>query len=616
VILVLLGLAGALPGAAQATAAAGLAQADAFLAQADTALSAGNAALASSLAESAIELAPGDSEALFLRARLALSDQERTAASITDLRAAIAAGTWRRTPPDEASIALAGVLLRTGRVAEARALAEPLTRTEPQDYRPFLLLAQAQIAARNPAGDRTLGEAVNRFPLADEVRLASARRLESVGQRAAGLAVITTGLKIHPDSLPLLLAAAGLETPGRRGAAVEAYISKGGTDPLAPVVGMEASSRDRARYLDLFLGEGGLTRQDLTARAAAAAASSRDLSRRLQDALAGWSGNRDLDRNGDGFWEERWIYEKGAVTRWIREPQEDGVAAVSASFDAGSPASVTWTAGQGAAFAARYSEYPWLESATGPSGGTLVLQPRAVRFDLLAAAPSMPGLSPRMAASPVVPREAQLRAAAYRFEERGAGGSGLLRATILSRGIPVYAEEDTDGDGRIDHRVWYTDGSPSRGELILPEGTVVHETWRQGRIVLAESDTDGDGVVDYRETRGAGWIRSWDYNEDGTPDAREYEGTGGTRVRELSTRLNGTFDVRVIYRDDRIDSVTRAGARLAVLSDPARGVTWIGAAAPADARPDTTAPDGLQTIGGAEYLVFRSGGVLYAEATR
>jgi hypothetical protein len=111
-------------------------------------------------------------------------------------------------------------------------------------------------------------------------------------------------------------------------------------------------------------------------------------------------------------------------------------------------------------------------------------------------------------------------------------------------------------------------------------------------------------------------MKSWDYNEDGKDDSREYRGANGTLVREISTALNGVFDLRISYEGARIVSVTRAGAPIPVSRDAARGVTWIGLPAVAGAVPDTALPDGAQTLGGREYLVFHHEGIAYAEAVR
>ena len=64
-------------------------------------------------------------------------------------------------------------------------------------------------------------------------------------------------------------------------------------------------------------------------------------------------------------------------------------------------------------------------------------------------------------------------------------GVTLLRRTELSRGQKVYVEEDADGDGRLDHRVWFLNGQPVRGERSLTGDGVfqIKETWSGGKLV-------------------------------------------------------------------------------------------------------------------------------------
>ena len=164
--------------------------------------------------------------------------------------------------------------------------------------------------------------------------------------------------------------------------------------------------------------------------------------------------------------------------------------------------------------------------------------------------------------------------------------------------------------------MWYAHGQPLRGtRSLLRDGVFgVAETWRDGRLAEETVDTNGDGVPDYRETYGTPVVRSWDWNGDGRDDSREYTAPDGRQVREVSTKLNGVFDLRVVSDGSRIVGITRGGEQLPVTRDALRGVTWIGRAAPAEGRPDTAKPDGIQVIAGAPYLVFRFADVVYAEA--
>jgi tetratricopeptide (TPR) repeat protein len=594
-------------------------QADSFLLQASALRAPGSVDAARALIGSALELAPDYSEALFARAGLGIGERARTPAVLADLRAALRQASWSTSDPTEAELLLGQVLLRTGRVAEARNIAQRLAGLHPEDGRILLLMARAQARSGDVAGERkALSEAAQRFPEMDEFRLLDSALLERQGRRAAAVEAIAAGLKYHPDSLPLLLAAAGLERDSKkRVAAIEVYGRKGGRNPLAGALGLEsAPAADRKKYLDLFLSQDGLARQDLIDRVIAALRTSKELFAPLQSALSAFTGPRDLDADSDGFWEDRWEFDKGNVTRWIREPAEDGIALYTAGFKAGRPATLAYQAGAGVVVTLTFSSYPFIEKAALSNGPTFFVVPYTLQCAFLqpAAKSAFTGLSPRITARFAVPALDQIRRGSSRSEEYAADGSTVLRRTSLLRGLGVFMEEDSNGDGRIDHRVWFANGVPVRGERTL-DGSMpfaVKESWKDGKIVSETSDTNGDGIADFRETFGANSMKAWDYNEDGMDEAREFAGPGGTVVREISSALNGTFDVRISSLGERIVGVTKSGAAMHVASDARRGVTWIGAPADDKYRPDALV-EGVQVLGNRSYLVFHLAGSLYAE---
>ena len=215
-----------------------------------------------------------------------------------------------------------------------------------------------------------------------------------------------------------------------------------------------------------------------------------------------------------------------------------------------------------------------------------------------------------------MPSVDQLRRGAFRLVQFAADGVTPVRRIDLAGSQRVFMEESLAGDGVMDHRVWYSRGQAQRGtRSLLRDGVFqVTEKWRDGRLAEESVDTNGDGVPDYRETHGSTDVRSWDFNQDGRDDSREYTTTDGRHVRELSTKLNGIFDVTIVTQDERIVSVSRSGTQLPVTPDASRGVTWIGRAASTAGKPDLERPDGIQAIAGTSYLVFRFAGVVYAEA--
>ncbi len=526
------------------------------------------------------------------------------------------------TDPVTADQLLTELLLRTGQLAEARKAAERLTALRPEDPQSFILRARAEDKAGRTSEElRTLTNALARFPLSEDLRLASARLIQRQGRRAEALALLGTGLRLHPDSLPLLLASADMETDRvKKVSDVDQYISKGGGDPLGPVLGMEAVPvAQRRKYLDLFLAKGGLSRQDLVGRAMDAVKGNGALAASLRDSLRQYSGNRDLDADSDGFWEDRWVFSNGKIVRWIREPAQDGVAQYTGEFRDGRPASLALRDSTGNVTQLTYSRYPFLEKAALPGEGTLMLVPYTIPCAFLrpdyASVPDF--IPPRIAAKFSVPSSQVLRRGAYQLDEFAADGFTPIRRVDLDSGRRVFMEESSAGNGVLDHRVWYARGQPERGARSLTGDGVfqVKETWKDGRLSAESIDTNGDGVPNYRQTYGAVSMKAWDFNENGRDDSREYEMPDGTRLRELSTKMNGVFDLRIVSRGNRIVSLTRGGASVPIVPDARRGVTWIGQPA-ASGLPDLSFPDGVQTIAGSRYFVFRTAGVVYAEAVQ
>lgn len=607
-------------------------QADAYLLQAEAAAAAGRAQSAASLVETALGLAPGDPECLYLRARLSFGDQARGRQVRDDLRAAVAATGWRRTDPDAASLALAAILVRTGALAEAEPVLRRLVRDRPENADALHLLGRlhARNAAAGPAAGRkasasqaeaVFADGAGRFPRDDRFPLGLSRVLATTGRTAASRAAVAAALRELPGSPGLLLRAAELETNAdRRSRAVEAYRGAGGTDPLADLLALEAGARDAARQLALFVEHGGLSFSDLTDRAWRRAAGSKALAAEMRGALAGFTGARQLDADRDGSWEERWTIAAGSVTAWERDADQDGVAELSARFEAGQPVALALEMPGGRVVTAHYSRYPSLRAtseAAGPVVRTSILAPYSLGLAFLekgSLPAAAPGLAPRPLRAVTLPAPAQLAAAAWRAEETLRDGGALVRRIDAAKGLPSYMEEDLDADGKLDHRVWYAAGSPVRGARDLDGDGIFEsaETWKDGRLQQTAVDTDGDGAADYTELAGPEPVRLWDYDGDGRSDARQARRADGTVLREFSTGLDGRFDLQVVFSAERILSVARAGRTLAVRADAARGVVWIGAVSPGASIGQAT-PEGFHRVGSRRYLVFRHAGTTYAE---
>ncbi len=614
--------AGAAPGAAQALAGdPARLQADAFLQRARSSFEAGALQDALDLLAPALEIDPGYSEALYLRARIELSHRATTLAAVGDLRSAIAGGSWTRTDPHEAERSLADVLLRTGRLADARALLRRLAAEGTGSPQTFELLARLYARERDTGAlRRTLANGRAAFPLDDELALLAADLGE--GRRSEARMLIARQLEEHPGSAPLVLRAAELaETPGARVADVERYAGLGGKDPLAAVIALEAPARDRQKYLSQFVENGGLAREDLVGRVAAAIRGSGSLTATFRSELSRYTGNRDLDPDGNG-WVERWKFQDGAVTSWVRDTARDGRPDYEAEFRGGKPISIAVRSEAGSVLQLSYGPYPFVQSVSQPpSPGaerrTWMLDPFTLRFPFLAATAPEKGLSPRTLADPGRPSLARILQSAYREHDYAPDGVTVVRSIDFDHGKKIFMEEDTLGEGTsvFNHRVWYENGQPVRGARD-PDGTgrfSISETWADGRLAAIAVDTRGDGKITYRERYLPSPMKSWDYDEDGIPDAREYPRGPHTIVRDFSTAMNGVFDLSFVWKNDALVSVVRRGRSVPVTHDAQRGVVWIGRPPPVGAVFDAGGPEGYRSVGGRLYFVFRREGVTYAE---
>ena len=276
-----------------------------------------------------------------------------------------------------------------------------------------------------------LVDALKRFPRNEEIRLSEARLLQRLGRSAEASAIVHTGLQISPDSQPLLLASAGLEIDrSKKLADVDQYLSRGGTDPLGPLMGMEAVPvRQRAKYLELFISKGGLSRQELVSRAADAAKGNAALAASLRDAMGRYTGTRDLDADSDGYWEERWVFENGKIVRWMREPCPGRRRPVCRRVSRTASPSLASRDSAGNVTTLTYSSYPSVEKAVLPGEGTCILVPYAMQFPFLRPDFAQPAEWRRTAGGGEdrLPTVDALRRASYQLEEYATDGVTPVR---------------------------------------------------------------------------------------------------------------------------------------------------------------------------------------------
>ncbi|MBN1834257.1 MAG: hypothetical protein JW820_00330 [Spirochaetales bacterium] len=384
----------------------------------------------------------------------------------------------------------------------------------------------------------------------------------------------------------------------------------------------------------------------------------------LEASLAGYTGAGIVDADRDGLYEERYEYEGGALKVWTLDADQNGLPEARAEYGAeglsrlefpSSPVRVEYL----------YSRYPYLgEVAFVDAGGRRVYElvpfrhaadvverASAARSGVLSgwtpgprlpaaptpAAPTPPAPDAAQSSDSAVPDhplgrrlrpadllvESQARARASRMTEYlpgeppgGAAGQTADRVHLLLNGQTLRIDARPDRSGRYRHRVVYEEGRPVYGLRDLDEDGrfETREEYRGGELALIELDQDGDGNPEFTELLDpdpqARSEKRWDYDSDGRVDSRQRQLRDGSTVREFSSRLDGSFDLRAVFRDGRLAEFRRGGEELSVRYDSSRGVYWIGRVRAWDRLPQPLT-EGVHHRGGSRVFVFEHGDDFY-----
>jgi hypothetical protein len=136
---------------------------------------------------------------------------------------------------------------------------------------------------------------------------------------------------------------------------------------------------------------------------------------------------------------------------------------------------------------------------------------------------------------------------------------GRTGHSVYSRGVPDPELIDLDGDGRFEARkIWS-----------------INELGNVGPVYV-EADLDGDGLYEYRERLQPPFLKSWDYDADGTVDLTlEALSDNKNRYRFFSVAgMDGVIDV--MMSNGMIESVSEAGTAVPLVGDAGGAVVWVG----------------------------------------
>ncbi len=375
--------------------------------------------------------------------------------------------------PGEAELLLGEMLLRTGSsrkrasCAAPRGLARRRTAAIFSSWRGLRRVPVTPLRSRRRSPRRSL-----RFPEMDELRLLGSALLERQGRMRPRVEVdLRRASDFIPTACPFCLPPRGLERDcektDRRGGALLAARA-------APIrsrrsLGLEsAPSAERKRYLDLSSAMAGLPGRTC-GRAIDAVKSSKDLC--PQPPVRAFVIQRERatsTRTPTGSGRTAGTSMTGKIVRWIREPAEDGVAQYGADFQGGRPATLAYERDAGRDVTLTLQQLS-LHREGGGSGGHHVLH-RALHAPVRLPAArcsrrAFTGLAPRIASRFAVPTLDQMQQGSVRVAKSMPPTGSRCSADRVSPGAAgVHGRGCQRRRQVIDHRVWYANGMPARGE--------------------------------------------------------------------------------------------------------------------------------------------------------
>jgi hypothetical protein len=568
---------------------------------------------------------PGDSDVLYLRALAALKRERPHAASLGDLDAALGTGRFRYYSRRDASVLKAELLVRERRWKEALdALGSPGGENA-ADPAYGLVRARALIGSGDErAFTREIGEALRRFPddgAFARLFIARAGKVPS-SESARFLAdIILARLRRYAAAdpeLPVLAAPLMSDLASRRDA-VLAYRVAGGASAKATLRALEYGIIDEtAASSELLAGSYPVALGDLSALLALAGSPSGRSA--VLSALSAWSGKVLVDSDADGVSEGAFELAKGLVRSWSRDSRQEGVVDERASFAEGRPSEVRLTRGD-LEIKIGYSNYPAVSTLAFTRGGartSYAFGPESFAFAplemrLFAGSGKDSIYLPR-AVGATDPNERACATAALSVET----ASGERREVVaLDRGLPVEAV--TYSGDRILARRSYEKGKPilertdadGDGRFETEKGFVqdVDGKWN---VAWIRSDADGDGVFEYREQTVFPFRKEWDFDGNGSVDARREERADGSIREDFSSRLDGRLDEEIVIRAGKIISLSRNGLHIGLIPDSNRQLTWIGEKA-FDLGSGIPEGEGIFSHMGKRYRLIRIGAFAFAE---
>ena len=524
-------------------------------------LSAGIAdwATAASYLDAAAAEDPVDADILYLSALADVKLGMPFAIALGKLDAAAETGRFTYYSSRDVSVLKAELLVRERRWNEALdALGSPGAETiADPEYR--LVRAKAlKGKGDTSAFTAEIGDDLNRFPndgAFARLFLKNAGKLpQSAAARALGDTILRRlGGYAGTDGELRVLASPLMNDLGSRRDAVLAYRASGHTSAASTLRSLEYGIIDEsAAAAELLSGSYPVILEDIVSLMnLAGSPKGRET---VFSSLSAWSGTILIDADSDDVLEGSFTLSRGLITAWALDSRQEGVVDENASFSDGLPKDIrlSRTAGE---IDILYSTYPEVAAISfAEKGGrrsysfgpeTLSFAPIAMRPFAGSGSSSIYFPFPTALPDPTEPacassalsvesssgdsREVVVLDKGRPVSAISYAGDRVLSKRQYEKGRPAFEKVDADGDGRFE-----------------TEKSFAQDADGAWTVSWIRTDADGDGVFEYREQAVFPFLKEWDYDGNGSVDARQFQLADGSVRKEFSSRLDGRLDEAVV----------------------------------------------------------------------
>jgi tetratricopeptide (TPR) repeat protein len=488
-----------------------------------------------------LELSENYSESWYLLFQIYKKQQETTLKALSFLERALSNDSWLKTEPAVARGEKAELLLRIQKVMEAKELLLQVIEERPRDPRAYFLLVESYRKLGNQKEAlQTVRFALDRFPEDAALHLLHAQLLYGMGDERLARIIFERVVQQKPSSLEALVTQALLEKSDEiRKDVLKKYFEMGGTDPRAAVMSLEVDRELLPNTFDRFFDWEGNKYVDLLQRIFYAIQENEELKRRYFERVQGYSGERIIDRDWDGFYEVKYVYRKGEIETVYLDSNQDGSPELVVDLLKKQP--VSFATQNNGKIEFIYKPYPYVYEIVHIQDDlvkTYRLRPFELYRPILVQDQGSPESVQELAFYSIDEiSENEIRSFATTIDESSRYTGNTIRMWEISHNRVIFLKEDRNRDGHIDYWLRYSDGLPVEGWIDLDEnGTPdARETWQNGQVIETAYDTDEDRVFDFfRRFEGNGEALEWDYDSDGSRDHRLYQTRNGISSEQFS----------------------------------------------------------------------------------